>query len=158
MAAFRVNVVGVAFGTNAFLPLIRAGSTKKVITLGTGLAMADLTNQFELQQNPAYSISKAATNMLVAKYNAAYGKSEGILFLSLSPGFVDTGTNTTPLNDDDAKAMQDMGAKFAKYAPHFTGPITTEESVKAMDKVITIATAQSMGGAAVSHHGNQEWL
>jgi NAD(P)-dependent dehydrogenase (short-subunit alcohol dehydrogenase family) len=41
-----------------------------------------------------YTISKAALNALVAKYNVAY-RSQGILFMSISPGFVDTSEGKT---------------------------------------------------------------
>lgn len=41
-----------------------------------------------------YAASKAAVNMLVAKYNVAYGP-KGILFMSISPGLVDTSEGKT---------------------------------------------------------------
>jgi hypothetical protein len=39
---FETNVIGVIHTTNAFLSLLRAGPTKKVITLSAGLADPDL--------------------------------------------------------------------------------------------------------------------
>lgn len=36
-SSFRANVVGPAFTINAFLPLIRKGALKKVITISTGM-------------------------------------------------------------------------------------------------------------------------
>ena len=56
--AFHVNVVGVAFTINTFLPLIRKGETKKVITLTTGLADDNLTNKYRVGTSSPYSISK----------------------------------------------------------------------------------------------------
>jgi len=53
-------------------------------------------------------ISKAAVNMLVVKYNAALGKSEGILFLALSPGLVDT-SEGAPMSEQDMAGAQAMG-------------------------------------------------
>jgi NAD(P)-dependent dehydrogenase (short-subunit alcohol dehydrogenase family) len=50
----------------------------------------DLTNQCESDVGPFYSASKAALNIIVAKFNAEY-KKEGILFLSISPGLVEVG-------------------------------------------------------------------
>lgn len=38
----------------------------------------------------SYAASKAALNIVVAKFHAQY-KKEGILFLSISPGIVDVG-------------------------------------------------------------------
>lgn len=37
-----------------------------------------------------YTVDKAAMNVIVAKYAAEYGK-DGVLFMSISPGVVDTG-------------------------------------------------------------------
>ena len=89
-ASFEVNVIGVINTVNTFIPLIRKGQEKKVITLGTGMADIDLINDFDVAIGAPYSISKGAVNVAVAKYNALY-KSEGILFMAVSPGFVDTG-------------------------------------------------------------------
>jgi hypothetical protein len=51
-----------------------------------------------------------------------------------------------------------MGAKFAKYAPNFAGPITAEESIKAMLSVIENSSVEKNAGAFISHHGNKQWL
>lgn len=37
-----------------------------------------------------YSISKAAMNIAVSRYSAEYA-SQGVLFLSVAPGIIDTG-------------------------------------------------------------------
>lgn len=49
-------------------------------------------------------------------------------------------------------------AAFMQYAPHFTGPITPEESVKLCMQVVDEATVESMGGEFVSQFGNKQWL
>ena len=49
----------------------------------------DLNNEYSLTLSPAYSTSKSALNLLIGKYNAVYG-AQGILFLSITPGMVDT--------------------------------------------------------------------
>ena len=88
--SFDVNVIGVINTVNVFVPLLRQGREKKVFTLSTGMADIDLINQIDIAVAAPYSISKAALNVAVAKYSALY-KSEGILFMAVSPGFVDTG-------------------------------------------------------------------
>ena len=157
MASFRANVVGVANTVNLFLPLIRAGNEKKIITISSGMADIDVVNRFSVPIAAPYSISKAATNALVAKYNAALGKSEGILFLSLSPGLVDT-SEGKPMSEQAIQGAQAMGALFQEYAPHFKGPITPEQSVEMCLKVIEDATVETHGGDFVSHFGNKQWL
>lgn len=50
-------------------------------------------------------------------------------------------------------------AKFQKYAPHFQGPITPEESVKATISVFEKASvANGDGGSFVSHLGTKQWI
>jgi NAD(P)-dependent dehydrogenase (short-subunit alcohol dehydrogenase family) len=94
--AFEVNVVGVANTISAFLPLIKKSKIKKVITISSGMADLDLVNRFSVAISAPYTISKAAVNMLVAKYHGAY-KAQGILFVAISPGFVDTSEGKTSM-------------------------------------------------------------
>ena len=86
---FDVNVVGVLHTINIFLPLLRAGQEKKIMTISSGAGDVDLTLAVEFEFNVAYSASKAALNLAIAKYAVKY-KKEGLLFLSISPGLVDT--------------------------------------------------------------------
>ena len=57
VASFRANVVGPAHTINAFLPLIRKGQQKKVITLSTGMADLDLVNKFSLAIASPYGMN-----------------------------------------------------------------------------------------------------
>lgn len=54
------------------------------------MADLDLVNDFAIKISAPYAISKAAMNLAVAKFNAQY-KQDGVLFLSISPGFAETG-------------------------------------------------------------------
>ncbi|KAJ7691584.1 hypothetical protein B0H17DRAFT_1062961 [Mycena rosella] len=151
---FKVNAVGVVHTTNAFLSLLRNGSTKKVITLSTGLADAEFTVLAEAAGEPSYSISKAAVNMIVAKYAAQF-KGEGFTFLALSPGLVNTSISAPTAEELEEHKM--LGKAIAKIAPDFKGPITPEESVKMQLEVINRWTVKDTG-AFVSHFGNKQWL
>lgn len=86
----QTNVVGNIHLFHLFLPLVLKSKVKKVITISTGLADLDLTNECEVDIGALYAASKAAMNVIVAKFNAQY-KKDGVLFLSISPGLVDTG-------------------------------------------------------------------
>ncbi|CAF9936945.1 MAG: hypothetical protein HETSPECPRED_010508 [Heterodermia speciosa] len=156
--SFRTNVIGVIQTVNAFVPLLRKGTAKKVLTLSTGLGSPDFINETEVDVAAPYAISKAAVNMAVAHYNALY-KKEGILFMAISPGYVDTG-NGPDLSDEEAlKGAMAMGAKFAKYAPHMKGPIQPDESVSSMLKILGNASIEKGdGGSFISHLGNKQWL
>jgi NAD(P)-dependent dehydrogenase (short-subunit alcohol dehydrogenase family) len=66
--AFSTNVLGPILTTNAFLPLLRKGSLKKVITLNTGLAAPELVLSAGYSKATSYSISKSALEMVNIKY------------------------------------------------------------------------------------------
>jgi NAD(P)-dependent dehydrogenase (short-subunit alcohol dehydrogenase family) len=154
--------------------LILKGNVKKVINLATGFADDALTVKYDLELAAPYAISKAAMNTTIAKYSAEFRK-DGVLFLSVAPGVVDTGHNdngksncvhaltgtksTFTVTEEQMKSLMTMGAKFAQYAPHFTGPITAEESIKLMLSVIEGASIEKGdAGAFVSQFGNKQWL
>jgi NAD(P)-dependent dehydrogenase (short-subunit alcohol dehydrogenase family) len=72
------------------MPLILLGDAKKVIVISSGMGDTELTRQYDLWMGTAYSVSKAALNMVVAKYSAEY-REKGVVVLAISPGVVDTG-------------------------------------------------------------------
>jgi NAD(P)-dependent dehydrogenase (short-subunit alcohol dehydrogenase family) len=84
-----VNVLGVIYSINAFLPLVRKGTVKKITVISTGMADADMVVQHDIPGSLIYASMKAATNMVVAKY-AVELREEGIILLALSPGVVNT--------------------------------------------------------------------
>ena len=88
---FQTNVIGNIHLFNLFVPLVLKGRVKKVIALSSGHADLDLINALEIESAGLYSACKAALNVIVAKFGTQY-KKDGILFLSLSPGVVETGT------------------------------------------------------------------
>lgn len=79
---------------NVFLPLVKLSKEKKVIAISSGMADVALIRDYALADGAPYAISKAARNMAVAKYSAY--SSEGILFLAICPGVVDTPVKLDP--------------------------------------------------------------
>jgi len=152
--SFHVNVIGVVHTINAFMPLLQAGQTKKVITISSGVGDLDFTLSTEFFESVPYSVSKAALNLAIGKYATRY-KSEGFIFLSISPGAVNTATE--PPTEELREFFQDMIKKFRVVYPDFKGPITPEESVKAVLHVVDEATLKDTG-AFISHKGNKEWI
>ncbi|GAD93583.1 hypothetical protein TRV_02338 [Paecilomyces variotii No. 5] len=145
--SFDINVIGVIKTINAFLPLIKKGTVKKVITISSGMADLDLINDLEVDVSAPYTISKGAVNIAMAKYNAVF-KKEGILFLSISPGVVAT-ERASEVSEEEKQAFGALAAKFATYAPDFKRPLTPEESVKAVLSVVHKASVQA---------GDRWWL
>lgn len=94
---FRTNVIGPIHLVNSFLPLIRQGSARKVVLISSGHADPALPRDYGVHEAAPYSVSKAALNMVAAKYAASLGAGSeqggkgGILCFAMSPGYVDTG-------------------------------------------------------------------
>jgi len=108
----------------AFLPLIRRGNAKKVVfitsdlgSIETGFYLPGLAN--------AYSVGKAALNMLVRKW-AAVLKSEGIVSVLIHPGWV-----VTTLGDE----INDWVRK--NHPQSFDTKITVTQSAEGCVKVFT---------------------
>lgn len=148
MESFKVNAVGIIHTINVFLPLIKEGAAKKVVLISTGMADPDLVNAGIYISGP-YTISKAAANMAIFKYNARY-KNDGILFFAMSPGLVATRAD----GEEPTAAIEAIKA----MNPGFSGPITTLESAEMCLKVIYDFTAEANGGSFVSHFGNKQWV
>ena len=67
--------------------LVLKGKVKKVIALSSGHGDLDLINDLDIENAALYAASKAALNVVVAKFSARY-KRDGVLFVSISPGVV----------------------------------------------------------------------
>jgi NAD(P)-dependent dehydrogenase (short-subunit alcohol dehydrogenase family) len=89
-ASFLTNVVGNTHLINFFMPLILKGNVKKVLVLTTAMADYDLVLKYGVYEGGPYAISKAALNMVTSKFQVEFQK-DGVLFIGVSPGFVDTG-------------------------------------------------------------------
>jgi len=152
---FQINVVGVVRTVNAFLPLLKKGSTKKVVTLTSGLGDLESTLSSEFAAHVPYSASKAAVNIVNAKYANEF-RADGFLFLAISPGVVATDTKA-PTPDEMANIVEMIG-KFKKHYPQWNGQLLTPaQSVKSVMEVINRFTSAD-SGAFVSHFGNKQWL
>lgn len=159
MESIRVNVLGLTHTVSAFIDLLKAGTAKKVMNVSTGMADLTFIQKSHVAYATPYSASKAAANIVIAKYDAMYGNgTDPILFLSISPGVVSTERNQEAATAN-ADSIGAMVHQFAKYAPSFKRLLTTEESVTAMVRVLfEKSVVNGDGGAFVSHLGTQEWL
>ncbi|KAL4249679.1 NAD(P)-binding domain superfamily protein [Abortiporus biennis] len=159
LKSFKVNVIGVIHTTNTFLPLLLKTSettVAKIISLSTGLADPELTVIGKLTDLSPYSVSKAALNMVVAKYAAAHKDNSNIVFLALSPGLVNTALK--PPTPEELENIKKTIATFKKQYPDWSGvPLTADQSVGYMLDVIKKVTAADTG-AFLSHWGNKQWL
>ncbi|TBU28708.1 NAD(P)-binding protein [Dichomitus squalens] len=94
--AFKVNSLGPVHSIRAFLPLLRASSTKKIVVIGTAGALPEFARFIGVSGTAAYTMTKAAGLLATTKY-AVQLKDEGFVVVSLNPGLVNT--LATAVND-----------------------------------------------------------
>ncbi|KZT62123.1 NAD(P)-binding protein [Calocera cornea HHB12733] len=87
--SFEVNAIGAVLTIKAFLPLLRAGTQKKVIYISTPAGNPQFSKIANNYFAVSYGLSKAAGEYAVLKFGLKYAE-EGFICLSLSPGMVDT--------------------------------------------------------------------
>lgn len=91
--AMVTNAAGMLFAINAFLPLVLKSDIKKIIAISSAAGDVDASMQADVQNAITYGISKAAVNLLIARYAVAY-KQQGVIFLAMNPGWVYTFTDS----------------------------------------------------------------
>ncbi|KAF2263172.1 NAD(P)-binding protein [Lojkania enalia] len=155
--SMHTNVAGVLFAINAFLPLVKKSIVKKVIVISSAMGDIDTILEAGVDVSVPYSMSKAAVNILVAKYAVSF-KNEGISFLSLCPGMVLTQVESYEAMTPELIAQYDfLKQLFRNIAPDFKGPMLPEESVEKQLKVINNLSIENTG-AYLSHKGTKEWV
>lgn len=91
--SMTTNAAGTLFAINAFIPLVLKSSIKKVVAISSAAGDIGATVQADVTDAITYGMSKAALNLLIAKFAIAY-KEQEVVFLALNPGFVYTFTDT----------------------------------------------------------------
>ena len=104
---FRTNTLGPIHTINAFLPLLKAGTTKKCLTISSTAGSPKVANTSNFVVSGGYGISKAGLNLAIAKYAARF-RDEGIIFLSVTPGMVKT------MPGSECFLAVDQGSKLTK--------------------------------------------
>ncbi|KAG7149601.1 Short chain dehydrogenase virK like protein [Verticillium longisporum] len=154
--SFKVNAVGPVHLFNLYLPLILKGDAKKAIAITSGMADLDLINDYRIDVAGPYSISKGALNVAVSKFHAQYAD-QGVLFMGICPGTVETG-HYDDLSEEAQDGAMKLTEKFNKYAPG-TKPKTPEAAVvKVLEVVYGSSLENGRGGAYISHLGTKRWL
>lgn len=115
--AFDVNVAGVIRVTQAVLPLLRKGSSPRIVNITSGGGSLKATS---FRRHYSYSLSKAALNMFTRR--AAHDlKPSGITVVCVSPGFVKTDMAgpeaTLPLDE----ATEVLAGTFERLRPEQAG-------------------------------------
>ncbi|KAJ2996238.1 hypothetical protein NUW58_g1038 [Xylaria curta] len=162
----NTNVIGNVHLFTSLMPLVLKGKAKKIIAISSASADIELQRKYDLELSPTYSASKAALNAIVAKFSAQYAR-DGVLIMSICPGMVDTQTfDGSKLVRSDtvtiefkliiwATATDAQKQRFGvflqslqRYAPHFTGPKTTESAVKDLLAVVGKSSVENGDGGS----------
>lgn len=87
---YQTNAIGQLHLFNLFTPLLLKGKIRKAVAISSAQSDLDFINNVGAEISTLYSMSKAALNVVVAKFSAQY-KKQGVLFLGICPGSVDVG-------------------------------------------------------------------
>ncbi|KAJ4349671.1 uncharacterized protein N0V89_008288 [Didymosphaeria variabile] len=146
----QTNVAGTLFAFNAFMPLILKSSIKRVAAISSAASDRNYIFEGEDINSLHYATSKAALNTLVAKFAARY-KHDGVLFVSLSPGWVNT-------HDDIPKEIMDkVTVSLFRFDKALKGPLTPAQSAEKCLRVMD-GLKKEQSGEFLSQHGNRIWL
>ncbi|KAI5462780.1 hypothetical protein BGZ63DRAFT_452304 [Mariannaea sp. PMI_226] len=153
---FKTNVLGISHFLALFTPLLQNGEGKKAVVISSGAGDPAWVAENELAGGAPYAISKAAVNMVVAKFQAQL-KKDGIVVTAISPGLVDTEFVTVTEDPAYSRYVSQMGA-IASKAEGFNGLLQPLQSALLIQTVIGNLTLENHAGEMVSHHGNKAWL
>ncbi|PIL30283.1 hypothetical protein GSI_07463 [Ganoderma sinense ZZ0214-1] len=153
ISAYKINSLGPIHAVTAFLPLLRASNTKKIVDIGSGAEDSKSTRALRLSKTVAYAMIKAAALLAATKF-AVKLQDEGFVVVTLSPGMVDCSATAGA----DSKALADSLKEFSSSVKKNTGlevtPQTPEESVAAQLKVID-GLEPSHNGLFLQHTGGE---
>lgn len=109
---FDTNVFGAAAVTEAFLPLLRKGESKRLAFVSTGLSSLTKASDGSqpMSKFPLYRTTKVALNMVMLQY-AQLLEPEGFVVAAPAPGFC-----ATNLNNRAGKKDPREGAKMLVQA------------------------------------------
>ncbi|KAH9911359.1 NAD-P-binding protein [Epithele typhae] len=142
---FKINALGPIHSISTFLPLLRAGPTKKVVVIGTEGGFPDVIRLLALDNMVGYGMSKAAAHTATAKWAAKLAP-ERFVVATVSPGTVDT-TATMPPGDLDPALLAAMGAQIAAWRAKGVPVVvqTAEAAVGKMLKAVEGLTPEQNG-------------
>ncbi|PAV15714.1 short-chain dehydrogenases reductase [Pyrrhoderma noxium] len=150
LAFYKTNVIGVTHTINAFLPLLRAGKTKRILIVTSSMGSPEFARTTQYVEAPCYSISKSALNMVIVKFAAAL-RDEGFVVLGVSPGLVKTLPGSADIVD---KIYGGIVAKLRNYNPNFEGVVSIEDSVERQLSLLHKLTPEESGALIHSNGEN----
>ncbi|CUM68094.1 uncharacterized protein PRCAT00005811001 [Priceomyces carsonii] len=155
--SIKVNVLDQIYLINIFLPLLEKGDIRKIVFISSGLSAMSFVLKTEIQFQMPYSLSKAALNLISAKFALAL-KSKGFTVLAICPGLVSS-SSQAPLSEEEIRKQYGLFVDHLKLTnPEYKRPLTPPESASAILKTIDYASPY-LSGKFLSHFGSEhEWV
>ncbi|RPD58579.1 NAD-P-binding protein [Lentinus tigrinus ALCF2SS1-7] len=156
ITTFQINTLGVIHSITAFLPLLRAGSAKKIVVISTGGAHVQTVYKQGAANMAAYHISKCAAYMATTKW-AINLQDEGFVVVSLTPGLVDTSATQHGVGD-----LQAAHARLVAVEEEFAKkgiPVVLEMPEESVSKQLKIIDGlkPSDNGLLLNHYTGKEY-
>ncbi|PIL30293.1 hypothetical protein GSI_07474 [Ganoderma sinense ZZ0214-1] len=151
ISAYKINSLGPIHVITAFLPLLRASDTKKIVVIGSGAADPKSTRALRLSTTVAYARTKAAALLATTKF-AVKLEDEGFVVVTLSPGMVDCSATAGADSEALAASLKDFSTSVKDRTGIEVTPLTPEASVAAQLQVID-GLQPSHNGLFLQHTG-----
>ena len=119
-----VNTYSQLYVANKFRPLLSKGEKKKIVFVSSGLGHGDWVYKAGHQRLTAYSMGKAALNLMVAQLGATL-RHEGFTVLALCPGIVNSSRAPLEEVEENYKIFFDAARRVN---PTFKGILQVEEA------------------------------
>ncbi|PIL30295.1 hypothetical protein GSI_07476 [Ganoderma sinense ZZ0214-1] len=132
ISAYKINSLGPIHAITAFLPLLRASDTKKIVVIGSGASDPKST---QVRRLVAYSMTKAAALIAATKF-AVKLADEGFVVVTICPGMVDCSATAGADSGALAASLKEMSSSMKSQTGIEVTPQTPEVSVAAQLKVI----------------------
>ncbi|TFK84088.1 NAD-P-binding protein [Polyporus arcularius HHB13444] len=154
ITSYKINALGVIHSISAFLPLLRAAPTKKIVVISTGEADPKFVRKSGTAHMTAYGMTKAAALIATTKY-AVKLQDEGFVVVAVSPGLVDN-SDTVGENGDPAghALFEQLSDYYSKKLGVRVEVQTPEQSVSAQVKLIE-GLKPSDNGLFLKHTGGE---
>ncbi|TFK84095.1 NAD-P-binding protein [Polyporus arcularius HHB13444] len=153
IVSYKINALGVIHSISAFLSLLRAAPTKKIVVISTAGADPTFVRKAGIANMSAYGMTKAAALIATTKY-AVKLQDEGFIVVSMSPGLVDTTGTIGEKGDPEMRTLILGAAEVFKKKGVSLGAETPEQSVSAQLKLVD-GLKPSDNGLFLAHTGGE---
>lgn len=130
--SIKINGYSQIYLTNKLVPYVEKSEEKKIFHISSGFGDDEFVERSRIDTAIPYSISKAVTNMIVAKYTDI-AKTKGLAIIALCPGVVNTYGVTDEVADSFTEAFKHG---FRRVNEDYVGVQNVETASKKLLKAV----------------------